>query len=278
MIRQGNQNAEVFIYRYITEGSFDSYNWQLLENKQKFIASFLSASLTHDHRREKDIADTVLNYAEIKALCIGNPLIKRRVEVSNRLEHVRLADVQRKKQLLNLESLIASLPQTIANTKKNIAVVDADKTFYQMHKQVIKNHARQKFGERLLEALSNNEQKMVDTVFDTYQGFDVILPRMMEKKEPFVYLRRLSGGEYIVDMKEAKARGCSTRLDHVLGDLTYRVERLENKLEKYKLQLEDAKVEVAKGNVYDKQIAKLQEELLVLDAKLEQDLKDEGGK
>ena len=65
IIRQGNLNKEVFIYRYVTEASFDSYTWQILENKQKFIAQFLSGTLSAVHRDETDTADTVLNYAEI---------------------------------------------------------------------------------------------------------------------------------------------------------------------------------------------------------------------
>jgi SNF2 family DNA or RNA helicase len=80
IIRQGNTNEEVFIYRYITEGSFDAYSWQLLESKQRFISAILQGSIKE--RYGSDISDTVLNYAEVKALAIGNPLIKKRVETA----------------------------------------------------------------------------------------------------------------------------------------------------------------------------------------------------
>ena len=81
ILRQGNQNKKVDIFRYITEGSFDAYSWQLLETKQRFISELLSGSLTE--RSGSDIEDTVLNYAEVKALAVGNPLIKERVEKAN---------------------------------------------------------------------------------------------------------------------------------------------------------------------------------------------------
>ena len=82
-LRQGNENKKVYIYRYITEGSFDAYSWQLLETKQRFISGLLSCSLTE--RSSSDIESTVLDYAEVKALAVGNPLIKERVETANEL-------------------------------------------------------------------------------------------------------------------------------------------------------------------------------------------------
>ena len=83
ILRQGNENKKVYIYRYITEGSFDAYSWQLLETKQRFISGLLSGSLTE--RSGSDIESTVLDYAEVKALAVGNPLIKERVETANEL-------------------------------------------------------------------------------------------------------------------------------------------------------------------------------------------------
>lgn len=76
ILRQGNANPQVYIYRYITEGSFDAYSWQLLETKQRFISGLLSGSLTT--RSGADIEDTVLDYAEVKALAVGNPLVKKK--------------------------------------------------------------------------------------------------------------------------------------------------------------------------------------------------------
>ena len=88
----GNENEKVYIFRYITEGSFDAYSWQLLETKQRFIEALLAGSIKQ--RAGSDIGDTVLGYAEVKALAIGNPLIKKRVEVSNEL--TKCINMQRK--------------------------------------------------------------------------------------------------------------------------------------------------------------------------------------
>ena len=93
ILRQGNTNPQVYIFRYITEGSFDAYSWQLLETKQRFISDLLAGSLSE--RSASDIEDTVLTYAEVKALAIGNPLIKQRVEAANELS--RLLTLQRKR-------------------------------------------------------------------------------------------------------------------------------------------------------------------------------------
>lgn len=92
ILRRGNTNSKVQIFRYITEGSFDAYSWQLLETKQRFITGLLSGSLTE--RSGKDIEDTVLDYAEVKALAVGNPLVKERVETANELS--RYLTLQRK--------------------------------------------------------------------------------------------------------------------------------------------------------------------------------------
>ncbi|MBR4880981.1 MAG: DEAD/DEAH box helicase family protein, partial [Clostridia bacterium] len=89
ILRVGNTRKEVYIYRYVTEGSFDAYSWQLLQNKQSFISEFLSGACVQ--RDADDVADTILDYSEIKALAIGNPLIKTRVETSNLLERSKIA-------------------------------------------------------------------------------------------------------------------------------------------------------------------------------------------
>lgn len=108
ILRQGNQNPKVQIFRYITEGSFDAYSWQLLETKQRFITSLLSGSYTE--REGSDIEDTVLNYAEIKALAVGNPLVKKRVETANELS--RYYTLQRKlvETRIRLDKELKELP------------------------------------------------------------------------------------------------------------------------------------------------------------------------
>ncbi len=109
-------SKEVFIYRYITEGSFDAYSWQLLESKQRFISQILSGDCTQ--RECADVDETVLNYAEVKALAVGNPKIKRRVEVANELSKYRILerDVIARKSKLREE--LDGIPANIEKQKK----------------------------------------------------------------------------------------------------------------------------------------------------------------
>lgn len=127
ILRQGNENPTVQIYRYITEGSFDAYSWQLLETKQRFIADLLSGSL--EARNSSDIENTVLNYAEVKALAVGNPLIKRRVELANELS--RYITLQRKcvENRLANESDEATLTKKIHKQEQLIADCESDVEF-----------------------------------------------------------------------------------------------------------------------------------------------------
>ena len=103
-----DQNPEVSIYRYITEGSFDAYSWQLLETKQRFISQIMSGKTTA--RDGHDIDETVLNYAEVKALAVGSPKIKRRVEVCNELERYRILHEEYIEERNKKKKAIISLP------------------------------------------------------------------------------------------------------------------------------------------------------------------------
>ena len=113
ILRQGNTNDEIYIYRYITEGSFDAYSWQLLETKQRFISSLLSGHLSE--RDGSDVSDIVLNYAEIKAIAIGNPEIKKRVEAANELDKLIILRREQIKLHESLSQELNALPAKISN-------------------------------------------------------------------------------------------------------------------------------------------------------------------
>lgn len=124
ILRKGNENRNVQIYRYITEGSFDAYSWQLLETKQRFISELLSG--TAKERTRADIDDTVLNYAEVKAIAIGNPLIKERVETVNQLSRYLILQRKITEQHQQYEMEVMKLPDKIEQMKKQIRTSDAD--------------------------------------------------------------------------------------------------------------------------------------------------------
>ena len=266
IIRRGNTCEKVFIFRYITEGSFDSYSWQLLENKQRFISSFLSG--TSGSRDQDDIADTVLSYAEVKALAIGNPLIKKRVETANRLERARMSGRQRQKQLIDLRAVIDSILDKISSLKelRRKALRDIDR--YTKCKETVPMEERHAFGEELLEAILNNILSEKERVFDTYQGFEIILPANMMRDKPYIYVTSCDGGKYYVEMDGDKALGCAMRIDRLLEDLPNRVNNFEDQIANAEKQREEAEQDLEQGNPYQGMIETLVRELESIDKEL----------
>ena len=240
IIRQGNINPEVFIYRYVTKASFDGYTWQILENKQRFISQFLSGSLNSVHRDESDCADTVLDYAEIKALAVGNPLIRERIEIANELEHARINQRRKRKELTGLQELIETIPEKILENDKRIKSIELDNTIYKKKREVISNEERQMFGEELIYALNNNIGNEKERVFGEYQGFKVILPKGMNSERPYVIVTRPGSNRYMVKMDGNSESGCCKRIDHLLIHLEDEKKRMLQNRENLIKQMENA--------------------------------------
>ena len=125
ILRQGNQNKKVKIYRYVTENTFDAYMWQLLENKQKFISQIMTSK--SPVRSAEDVDDTALSYAEIKALATGNPYIKEKMDLDIQVSKLKLLKANHTSQIYRLESDIAKrYPMEITATKERVAGLKAD--------------------------------------------------------------------------------------------------------------------------------------------------------
>jgi hypothetical protein len=133
ILRQGNTNARVFIYRYITEGSFDAYSWQILETKQRFITGLLSGSITE--RSGSDVDGRALNYAEVKALAIGNPLVKERVEVANELTRCFTLQSRATEERIRLGRELDELPGRISHQNDLIKRCRADCEFLKAERE-----------------------------------------------------------------------------------------------------------------------------------------------
>lgn len=267
ILRQGNQCKRVEIFRYITEGSFDAYLYQLIEKKQIAISQFLEGSALL-RREEEDCSNLVLEYGEIKALALGNPMIKRRVEVHNVLGRTRMNQRARRKELLKLQEVKAAAPEQIETRKERIRQIEEDIRRYQNEKEVIPREERMAFGEELLAEIRRNLIHK-ERVFDIYQGFQVVLPDYMERDKLFVYLQ--SSGRYKVNMKDAKALGCSQRLDHVLENLAEEREQALLALQAKEDELVHAREELAKGNPYDNTVEALEQKLARIDEMLEKE-------
>ena len=275
ILRKGNTCREVFIFRYITEGSFDAYSWQILENKQRFISSFLSGIYTERHAG--DIANAVLSYAEVKALAIGNPLIKERVEVSNRLERLRISCRSRQKQMQELRVIVEAAPAEAERFRQEAERVRASYDRYMQMKTSVPIEERLSFGEELLEALKGNIRRTGERIFDTYQGFTVLLPQNMPEESPFILLRDPYGGNYYCKMEEDRTSlGCSRAIDYLLEHLPQRVDALLLAAEKTATEAHEALEDLNQGNPYLDSVAKVEAQLAAIDLRLAENANEKG--
>lgn len=274
ILRQGNKNAKVQIFRYITEGSFDAYSWQLLETKQGFITSLLSGSYTQ--RSGSDVDDAVLNYAEIKALAVGNPLIKKRVETANALS--RYYTLQRKlvETRTRLDKEFKELPSKIEHQKMLVEKAIRDKQCYD---EYLKNlpvlatiadksreaERRKLLREKLFDAVKNNELQSKETTVFEYCGFKIILPANMTKEKPFVWLER--EGKYYVELGDTEVGGL-IRIDNYLNNFDKHIDELKKKLFNLSERKKGIQKELGNDENYADVIAELKEKLAEIDDKL----------
>lgn len=263
ILRQGNTNKEVKIFRYIMEGSFDAYSWQLLETKQRFICNLLSGSL--QERSSSDIEDTVLSYAEVKALAVGNPLIKERVETANELS--RYYTLQRKivESRLNMEKELEAIPKRIEEQRQKIDCCREDISYYAgVHREYSKEE-RAEVRDKLFDAVCGNVLEINETYLMNYDGFDIILPANMLPEKRFVYV--VHSGKYYCEMGDSK-NGMLLRVDNLLAELEKRLKTLEEILGDIVERQDAIKAELAKNENYTDKIESLKRKLERIDKKL----------
>lgn len=263
ILRQGNRNKTVQIFRYITEGSFDAYSWQLLESKQNFISAILEGSLKD--RSGSDVDDAVLSYAEVKALAIGNPLIKKRVETANELS--RYVSLQRKslENKERLEKQYAEMPYRIAETRKKMKEARADMLRYAQNKREYEQDERKELRNRIFEAVKSNVLQATETSVSVYQGFEIVLPSYMMAEKPYIWLK--GEGKYYVELGEAD-RGVLIRIDNFLENLKMLSLRFMDNLTELTSERERMRQELGKEESYIEKIEELKEELKRIDKKL----------
>lgn len=268
ILRQGNENKKVYIYRYITEGSFDAYSWQLLETKQRFISGLLSGSLTE--RSGSDIESTVLDYAEVKALAVGNPLIKERVETANEL--TRYLALQRKAidNHIRMEKELMELPARIKHQKELIEKCECDIEFYRSNRKEYSKEERKDIRQKLFSAVKGNVLMRNETPSITYQGFQIVLPANMTAEKPYIWLQK--NGRYYVELGDTEIGGL-IRIDNYLDSLDKQLEKLNEGLTNLCGRQDALKVEITKKEDYVDRIEKIKQRLEKLDRKLGVDKK-----
>lgn len=262
ILRQGNTNEKVYIYRYITKGSFDAYSWQLLENKQRMITAILSGCA--NERDCQDVDDTVLNYAEIKALAIGNEMIKKRVEVANELARWRLLQLQYVRAHQYMEIELLKLPKKLEMKEAELLAMVCDMEHYAKVKREYTIDERRNLREIIYKALNENILMDEEREICTYQEFKVVLPSNMISERMFVYL--CAEGKYLVEMGNVQA-GILQRIDNFLENFDRRIEKQKGEIDVLKKRGADMKLEMEKADYTDK-IEKLERELKEIDKNL----------
>lgn len=263
ILRQGNQNKKVFLYRYITEGSFDAYSWQLLETKQRFIAGLLSGSLTA--RSGSDIEGTVLNYAEVKALAIGNPLIKQRVETANELSRLLALQRQTVETHIRLEREATELPAQITHQRELIEHCKEDLERYLATQRDYDKEERRRLRSELYQAVRTNLLVPQETPCMTYQGFSVLLPAGMTAEKPYVWL--VGRGRYYVELGDTEL-GALVRLDNYLDKLDEHLQKLKAGLAELLERQEAIAQELSRREDYADRIEETRLKLERMDKKL----------
>ena len=251
ILRQGNLNQNVQIFRYITEGSFDAYSWQLLETKQRFIDELLSGSLCE--RSGSDVEDTALSYAEVKALAVGNPLIKLRVETANELG--RYLTLQRKlvESRQNMEQTMLELPAKIERQRERIEWCENDIAALSRERTVSDKERRRAIRERIHSAVRANTGQPSDRTLMSYRGFSIILPQNMINEKPFVKLQR--EGTYSVELGDTE-QGVLVRIDNFMAGLPEHICKLRDNLDAMLDKKRWLETELSKTEGYSSQIEK----------------------
>ena len=274
IIRQGNRNKTVQIYNYVTEGTFDAYLWQTLENKQRFIGQIMTSK--SPVRSCEDVDEQVLSYAEVKALCAGSPLIKEKMNLDVEVAKLKVLKADHQSQKYRLEDkLLKEFPASIQRQKAEIAALQQDAKTAEANPQVkdgfcgmsIKGmHFEDKLaaGERLL--LACKEMPTAETVtLGQYRGFGLDLRFDTFRNEYQAVLRGATS--HFVPLG-TDARGNLTRLDNALDSFPDRIARAENQLQTLYQRRDAAQQEVQKPFPKEAELAEKSARLAELDALL----------
>ena len=279
IIRQGNMNKEVKVFNYVTEGTFDSYLFQTLENKQRFISQIMTSK--SPVRSCDDVDEQALSYAEIKALCAGNPLIKEKMDLDVQVAKLKVLKADHQSQKFRLEDkLLTKFPADIQETNAYLAGVKLDAELATAHPQekegfcgiTIKGvtyDEKKTAGERLLLACSelpNSEEKVIGS----YRGFELSLRFDTYHSE---YQALLKGQRKYPVALGKDPLGCIIRLDNSLNNFPERISSVENELATLKQQQAAAQIEVEKPFPQEEELAEKSARLAELNAQLDMDEK-----
>ncbi|MGL5436106.1 MAG: hypothetical protein ACRDBO_11990, partial [Lachnospiraceae bacterium] len=280
ILRQGNINPKVKIFRYITEGTFDSYSWQLIENKQKFISQIMTSK--SPVRSCDDIDEASLTYAEVKALATGNPYIKEKMDLDIQVSKLKLLKANHTSQLYRLEDNIAkNYPQQITTMQERIAGYRKDIQTYQHNKpfdkdafsMIVGNKVyadKKEAGAALIDMCREVKKTGMAVSVGEYQGFKMSVTYDSFFTKFSVNLKGQLSHEVEIGVD---VLGNIQRFNNALEAMSNKMSDMEQKLSNVERQLETAKVEVTKPFLQEHELYEKQERLSQLNALLNMDEK-----
>ena len=257
-IRQGNENKEVAIYRYVTKGTFDAYNWSLVENKQRFISQVMTSKAVS--RSCEDIDEATLSYAEIKAVATGNPLIKEKMEIDNDVQRLKLLKASYDNQRYGLQDnfmikypkLIRSATEKLANVREDVKARDKeliDNPEFAITIGKATYTERVDGGTMMLEAISKCKTGET-TAIGKFHGFELLV----EKNFLGINYMVLRGKtEYKAELSTSPV-GSMVKLENLFNGLHENIDFLEKKIEQYQNDLEASKAEYDKPFAYSEEL------------------------
>lgn len=283
ILRQGNMNQTVKIYKYVTEDTFDAYNWSILENKQKFIGQLMSGK--NPSRSCEDVDEAALSYAEVKALASGDPRIIEMTDLDSQVTKLKLLKANHEGQRYMLEDrLIQFFPKAINGTKEQIQGLEGDLAVLQAHPQPDKEHfsitvagqtytERKAAGQAIIDACTKMTDVSQRVELGEYRGFPMTLwADTATQKFQVTMKQNLS---HTIELGSDPV-GNIARLDNALAAIAENLEQNKGKLENLTAQMEEAKLEVKRPFPQEQELVEKTSRLNVLRIALNMDGKSTG--
>ena len=275
IVRQGNRNDTVHIYRYVTENTFDAYLWQTIENKQKFISQIMTSK--SPVRSCEDVDETALSYAEIKALCAGNPLIKEKMDLDIEVARLRLLKANHQSQRFQMEDrLLKYFPVELEKCRAQVGGFEADLETRNNHPlpsegfvgMEVLGHTfsdKEEAGKAILEAVKTVVD-MKSVRIGHYRGFEMSLELSAFGRE---YILTLRGSMAHFTTLGSDPRGNIQRIDNTLGSMESRLKTVQDQIATLQKEQEAAKEEIAKPFAQEDELREKSARLIELDTLLD---------
>ena len=275
IVRQGNRNDTVHIYRYVTENTFDAYLWQTIENKQKFISQIMTSK--SPVRSCEDVDETALSYAEIKALCAGNPLIKEKMDLDIEVARLRLLKANHQSQRFQMEDrLLKYFPVELEKCRAQVGGFEADLETRNSHPlpsegfvgMEVLGHTfsdKEEAGKAILEAVKTVVD-MKSVRIGHYRGFEMSLELSAFGRE---YILTLRGRMAHFTTLGSDPRGNIQRIDNTLGSMESRLKTVQDQIATLQKEQEAAKEEIAKPFAQEDELREKSARLIELDTLLD---------